>query len=304
MGPRVGTTTQIAGRPNNIVLVREAPVGKQPQRRKGKPDKAGKRPPNKIYDARDGRLIPVILPQSNAYAVKGMNAFDLDTSVNNSLLCITNIGHSGTLCSYVQWAGAPVAPVPVNCATMTTSATAGGCTTMRAMKTTFSLVNTSQYVNRGGRAYVLRCPQKMVLPQATMSALNVAELGALKNVIAGHPNVETVDLANIPKDWSKTCLPRNGGLYEEFERNVGIDTADQFFSHVTIGSGGQTDDLPMDAFWIYIPVTTAGVVNELNVRVWSQWYTRWPADSILGQQMKPVPREGDKSTTTVPNRFG
>jgi hypothetical protein len=203
---------------------------------------------------------------------------------------VTNVGKAASLGFYLRWGGGAVVNRDIlTPQLLSTGGTAGGPTSMRAMKAGASLVCTTPVLSRGGRVYTLNCEQRLLFPAAP-SAFTAANCDTVYNSIIQHPHTHVHDATDFGEPKHLTCVVCDGPAYENFEENDGALAVDDFCAHIAQWGGGSPSDnerRPMSVL-IYafdIPANAQTFTFELTGR----WYTRWPLSTVAGRLMTPIP---------------
>jgi len=276
-----------------------APTGAPPRRKNATaPPPAPKQGPQKqkkqqqqkkdvaTLNAFDPRPIPARLAGGHAFHTHGKVRFPLSTdgTVTRAIFW-TNTGQSGTVALVIN----PVGTVPsigvYTIPTLASSATDGGPTAARALKTTCRITNITQRVNQGGTVFVGELDQRLSLPD-NPSTMTSAQWQAVLEGIMGLSAAKAVDGLEFARSLERSVGIADSADYEGFNNFFGTQSLDNFASHWSVFPGSAHMQRPMTTrFAIFSPTS---VVNSYMVEVKAQFYTRWPTGHLLADHMKPI----------------
>lgn len=230
--------------------------------------------------------MPAPVAEGEAFPVFGMARLDINLS-NRHLLIFSNVGDSAGVGAYINPTAAPYAGGIMNIATMTSSATAGGPTSARAMKFGVSLLNSTPSLSRGGRVYVLNANQRFLLA-ASPSTMTEAQWDAVSDMVKAHPKVQTFSGSDFASEKTFVSFPTNDADYRCYRHWGGTDTASSFLTHLSTYSGASTD-YPRPMSTIFVVIDEPASAQNWSIFCRSAYYSRWPLNSVLGQSNVPVP---------------
>jgi hypothetical protein len=231
-------------------------------------------------------LVPAPVNEGEAFPVFGMARLELNMT-NRHLLIFSNVGSSAGVGAYINPTAAAYAGGVMNIATLTSSATAGGPTSGRAMKLGVTLVNVTPSLTRGGRVYVLNANQRILLG-ASPSTMTEAQWDAVADTVRAHPKVQTFSGSDFSSEKTFVCFPTNDTDYRNYQDWEGTDTASTFLAHLSTFSGASVGD-PRPMSTIFVVIDEPAAPQNWSVYVRAAYYTRWPLNSVLGQHNVPVP---------------
>lgn len=261
--------------------------------RKGKGGQgAGRQNAGNMLSFQSSANVPTIVQTGNAYPIRGVirSGLALLTSPENftrTLICVTNTGISGTAMATLQSDGILVTQTAYTIPLLAAADSAGGPTSGRAMKSGVHIINTSPFLNKGGRVYVLKCTARVRMGQSVVG-LTVANFNTLFNTLVAHP--DTIQAGG--EDFGGKGKMINNHVvdvqkYEDFAEWNGTQTVVDFFAHVAVWPLLVTKDRPMSSIWVLIETPPAAQTYSVDAH--SAFYTRWSVDTVVGQNMVPIP---------------
>jgi hypothetical protein len=239
-----------------------------------------------VFNPLSRSLVPAPVSEGESFPVFGMARLDLNMA-NRHLLIFSNVGDSAGVGAYINPTAAPYAGGVMNIATMTSSATAGGPTSARAMKFGVSLLNVTPSLTRGGRVYVLNANQRFLLG-ASPSTMTEAQWDAVMDMVKAHPKVKSFSGSDFASEKTFVSFPTNDSDYRCYRHWTGTDTASSFLSHLSTYSGAATDN-PRPMSTVFVVLDEPADTQNWSVFCRSAYYSRWPLNSVLGQSNIPVP---------------
>lgn len=240
-----------------------------------------------VYNPLNTSLIRSVMSEGHAFPIWGMTRSDIITNeAGRQMLFVTNTGNSGTIC-YSIYQTTPSA-TRYTIPTLSSSASAGGPTSGRAMKCGITVVNVSKRLNVGGRIYVLNASQRLAFGAAP-SAMTQLQWKAVADAIIAHPHTRSYTGGDFVAPKTFVCHPTNETDYDKYVAWNGTDTLDQYFEHLAVWSGSTTTLRPMSTICIVIEPFPDDSVNDYSFTSRAAFYSRWPLASVPGQAHIPVP---------------
>lgn len=234
--------------------------------------------------------VPTVTHNGTAVPHPDVVRYDVNILPTEKVLAFcTNVGSSGSAMLLLKWDPAS-GIVSVNTVRTPTllqaSGVAGGPTSMRAMKMSLSLTNATQYLNRGGRVYVLNSDQRFAFP-ASVALCNASDWNNIFNAVVEHPNTVPYDGTHFGETGTYTCSVVDGPSYERFEENDGAEAVDAFGAHIASWTGSAHRVRPMSC--IVMAFETPAITQSYTFSAVGKWYTRWPLATVPGRMMTPIP---------------
>lgn len=213
--------------------------------------------------------------------------FTLTAGADRVMVFITNAGRSATSMWYLRWAGGVIINnQTVSPTLLAVSASAGGPTTMRAMKMGATLTNTTPILNRGGRVYTLNSDQRFLLPAAP-TLLTAADCDTIYNSIVQHPNTLVHDGSHFGDTKLLNCTVVDVPAYENFVANPGALDITGFGSGVASWTGFNREARPMSCVAYVFDVPANAQTYSLQAE--GKWYCRFPLNTVAGRVQTPIP---------------
>jgi len=248
-------------------------------------------------------LVPAMVPsltfQGEAFPVGGITRCDLSIQATDRVLIfVTNTGVSGTIMQRLQWnasaggATAIDAKQSYTIPTLALSDTAGGPTSMRAMKCGLTITCRTPLLDRGGLVYVLNTSQRIravALPDAVGATpgLNRGQADGFFNSIVAHPSTKVLDWADFGKPRHLFSHVVDDPRYNDFDENKGTIDNNTFFQHIALGGDSIPLDRPMSTIILAIDLPTKA--QNVNLTAHATFYSRWPLDTVPGQAQTKIP---------------
>jgi len=243
-------------------------------------------------------LIPSLTSAGAAFPYGGMVRVNISLAVGDrAIIAVTNTGTAGTIMARVQLTAAGVfVRDAFTIPTLALGDEAGGPTSGRAMKCGVSVVNTTQFLNRGGRVYHLNADQRVRLAAAP-SAWSVAQFGSAFETLIAHPRTIEGDGAEYGKPREFISHVVDQSRYNDFAEWNGTATLDEFYLHTAVWPASAPSDRPMSTTFLCFdaPATT----NTYTLTARGVFYTRWPLDTVPGQCHQKVPVAEPHAVNTI-----
>jgi len=242
----------------------------------------------RIYDPEVTGIPPTILPSGKAVSVDGLVRLATNPLNNRGAIFVSGVSGTSTVACNVNTSVPAVGVgglVTLDVPTLTSGFGAGGPTSSRCSKISLHTVNTTSKLNLGGRVYIGVFDQRLKFPN-TPSLMTQAEWQTVFDTLIGHPN--TMEITTMHgMGVKKLCHVVDTPDYENYETHVGSINADTFFAHIAnwTGSNELTRGMSTTVFIFDQPPVTQNLLHTVR----AQHLTRWPVDTVLGQQMKMTP---------------
>jgi len=233
-------------------------------------------------------------------------AFNLATVARNpwsqvttewTLWAVTNLGDTNTCALRGAFNGATSTVVSMNTVSSTLASSASGTasapTTGRAMKATVTINNVTAQLSMGGRIFVLNSDQRMALAAAPAS-MTYANWRAVADAIIEHPNTKSFSGADFKHGLSFSSHVVDYQQYLDFNNWRGAVGYEQYLDSTGVWPGSTERAKPMSVVWVVVERPADQQEYEFSFN--GQWYTRWPLNTIPGQQQAHIPTT---SGTTV-----
>lgn len=246
-------------------------------------------------------LVPTAFRTGNAYPIKGVvrNSMALGiTAGEKALIAVTNNGIAGTVMHIVRFNTATVLDRIANTIPLLALADdAGGPTSGRAMKGGVHVTNTTQFLNLGGTVFNLSGSARIRLPAAP-STLTGLQWIDVWSALVGHPDtVRASGEAFHGPGREFICHVVDHKRYEDFEEWKGSQTTDEFWAHIAIWPGLTPNDRPMSTSWVLWDTPPVAQTYALDAH--ADYYTRWSVDTVVGQNMVPIPVAAPKTVNDI-----
>lgn len=239
-----------------------------------------------LYNPFNSRIVPTLQSEGKAFPVEGMAIRGSDVVSDRTLIVVTNTGESGTILGAYKHTGATMSVGVETVPTLADGSNNGGPTSMRAMKCGVQIINRTKLLDQGGKVTVLNASQRLALP-TNPSGLSATQFTELCNDICNHPKAVPYNGQDFAHAKTFVCHPLDTTDYHRYDLSAGTDTADGFAAHWATWSGSTHYSRPMST--ILIVLETIDPANKYDIRAKAAFYTRWPLDTIMGQNMKPIP---------------
>lgn len=170
----------------------------------------------------------------------------------------------------------------------------GGPTASRCTKVGVRITNATPNLTCGGRVYVSNLNQRVKFPgdPATMTGVNWSDMMA---TIRSLPEPMTMpetwkSFSEKRKDKPIYCRVVDEVKYQDYNFHNGpCPDAIDFFDHVGTWTTAVEEPRPMSTVIIsWTAATTAANLQDLTFNVDAQYLTRWPIDSVPGQNARDV----------------
>lgn len=237
-------------------------------------------------------LVPAIEHQGDAFPMFGkvVKAVDI-TTTQRTIVFVTNAGVTGTTLGIVQFlatGGTGVASTfRFTLPLLKLDDTAGGPTSMRAMKCGMTVTNRTQLLNRGAQCYFLNCQQRLRLP-GLPTTMTASDWNTVFDALSTMPGCRDHDLAEYGTPRHYYCNVVDAPAYNRFDENAGEVVFDNFAQHFATWPTSSFHRVRPMSTLIFL-VEPAAVLNSLNIAVDASYYTRWPLDTVPGQAQTEVP---------------
>lgn len=241
-----------------------------------------------LYNPFNPRAVPTLQSEGKAFSMNGMAIRGGDTVSERTLIVVTNTGESGTILGAYKHTGAVMSTGVETIPTLTAGSNAGGPTSMRAMKCGVQIINRTKLLDQGGKVTVLNASQRLSIPAAPAS-LSATDFTELLNNICNHPSAVPFNGQDFSHAKTFVCHPLDSTDYHRYDVSAGADTANGFAAHWATWPGSTHFSRPMST--ILIVFETIEPSNKYDIRAKGWFYTRWPLDTIMGQNMRPVPTQ-------------
>lgn len=237
-------------------------------------------------------LIPTAIRQGDAFPIQGI-VRPASVTINETkrmLFAVSNVGAAGTIMTQVIIDSVTGVTRFSYCPPlMALSDEAGGPTSARTMKAGLHLVNTSPMLNKCGRVYHLNGTARIFLPQVP-NLMSTAQWNTVIDNIIGMPDANPYEgdaFAGEGKHFQ--CNVVDNVDYEDFVPFGGLINLEKWFEHVAVWPGMTPLPRPMSTCWIVIESPPVDFPQSYNATASATWYTRWPLNSVAGQNMRPIP---------------
>jgi hypothetical protein len=279
---------------------------------KGKSRPAGR--PGDVFNPMHPGVVPSLLSDGKSLPVKGLvrNELTLPPIAGGGfplMLICTNNGVSGCTTAEVHIKPTPVISVS-SIKTLDVDASNGGPTTGRAMKVSLGLSNSTQHMIRGGRIYVSNIDQRLSFPVAP-SLMTEAQWLALGVKLSEEPNTIAREGEEFGTNQHYVAHPVNQTSYANFlnwkryaDYNSGVTSAhdpDGWFSHIAVWPAivDTFRERPMSTIVFFFEVPASLQTYTATAR--ATYFTRWPLNTISGQNMKNQPTADSASIVAAQN---
>lgn len=244
-------------------------------------------------------LVPSLAFQGEAFPISGIVRLDLTVpDTDRVLIFVTNTGVSGTIMQRLQWNSSAGGATAIDAKqvytipTLTAGDTAGGPTSMRAMKCGLSVTCRTPMLERGGLVYVLNTSQRLravALPDAdgATPGLNRGQADGFFNGIVAHPHTRALDWSDFGKPRHMYGHVVDDPRYNDFDENKGTITNNNFFQHIALGGNSVPLDRPMST--IIIAIDRPSKQQTALFTAMASFYSRWPLDTVAGQNQRKIP---------------
>lgn len=266
------------------------PMAPKPAKQQPKPKKDSKpaKPKGDVFDAFNPSIPKSLLPVGKGLPVHGIIRNQLNLSVGDrTLYFICNVGGTGTTAFKVSFTAASVlSREAMTIPTLSSSALAGGATSLKALAATIHVVNTTQLYNVSGQLYALEMSQRLNFAAAPLS-MTAANWGSVYDVVVAHPDCRMYSASQAINGLKFSCGVNDNTQFDTFYPNRGPLASDDWFEHVAQWSAADAMPRPMTTY--VIAMSSPAVAQSYTVTAASQVMSRWPVDTITGQLMKDVP---------------
>lgn len=257
-----------------------------------------------VFDPTNTFIPPSLMHISGVYPLNGQVRDEmLQIQQRRYLLAVTAIPGSSTVAMMLRLdlSGTGVASLQTvyTLPTMSALPENGGPTSIRWTKVGVSFENTTPRMYQGGRVYCTHVTQRLKFPAAP-SAMTADQWASVVTTMRGMPDKDTQG-----HGWDEfgSGGPYNRKVkhvkvvdepkYNDFSANAGpLTSIDNFFNNVALWPGSVEDPHPMSIViyhWDTPTFTTTHVGQDITCHVHAQALTRWPIDTVPGQNQIDVP---------------
>lgn len=269
--------------------------------------KSAAKPRARIVDAFDPTTTvvpPSLMHISGVYPLNG-HVRDEMTQIQQRryFLAVTAIPGSSTVAMLlrIDLAGAAVASLQTIYTLPTISALPenGGPTSLRWTKVGISFENATPRMYQGGRVYCTHVTQRLRFPAAP-SAMTADQWNSVVVSMRTMPDHSTQGhgwdeygsggpMSRRVRHVKVVDEPK----YNDFSANTGpLSSIDTFFNNIALWPSSAEDPHPMSIVvyhWDTPTFTTTHVAQDLTCHVHAQALTRWPIDTVPGQNQVDIP---------------
>jgi hypothetical protein len=244
-----------------------------------------------VFDPEHRGVPGSLLPIGQALVVNGLIRSDADISVNNAgMFLVSMVGGMPTVGAHITWnatseaTGTTLMTLP----TIADTAAAGGPSSTKASKIGMVIKNATKVLDVGGRVYSLVLDQRIQLPAAP-STMVATQWQAVFNKLTAHPACRSYAATTAVKGIKMSAHVVDNARYDSFEANIGeapdIDFFLEHFAQWTTSDFEKTRSMSTLLFMYARPTAT----QNYTISVRGQMLTRWPVETVLGQQQTDVP---------------
>jgi len=202
---------------------------------------------------------------------------------------ITNCGTTSTVAAVMTWQSTdtttPVGTAVLNVPLIGAADDAGGPTSGRAQKCTWSIHVTTPMLSRGSAYYVANIDTRMLLAKAP-STYTANDANSLFTTLIGFPTTKAHDTAkdSYVRGSAHVTDFNDYNNFAEWDGNV---TADSFMLHTSIWPTAVPNVRPMSTTVLIfdVPANPQSVIITVGAR----FYNRFPTDTIPGRMMVDLP---------------
>lgn len=274
---------------------------------------------------------PSLTPLRQVFPVSSSARLELDTLVGlRTVVFVSAWGGQVNPCMIVTFNTTAVNSIQtVNFPVLSSRAGLGGASSSKICKVGFRLTNTSSTMYRGGRFFLARLDQRIRLP-AGAGAMSGAQWDSVVDTLKALPDrmLTPFDAASFASgghmcNASMYCGVDDEVDYALFENHEGAylnvngnparttiatDVNDRllaasvtdWFEHVSIGGTGTPVEKtrPMSTLVLIMePPPDTNFKQNLNFEFAGQYLTRWPIDTIPGQQSRTLSASSHEEVT-------
>jgi len=167
------------------------------------------------------------------------------------------------------------------------SGTAGGPTSVKSSKASVEIENTSALLSVQGRVYVCNLQQRLNFGAAP-STLTAIQWAGVATTIKSFPDTQVYSASHFLERKKFMCSVVDEPDYTNFDAQRGAITVDEWFSHTAVWTGSTERTRPMSTICLVFDTVGSSVTagNDYNITCRSQHLTRWPLDTVPGQNMR------------------
>lgn len=272
--------------------------------------------PGDIFNPMHPGVVPSLLSDGKSLPVRGLvrNELSLNpllTGGHPVIIFCTNNGVSGCTTCEVHVETTPHITLS-SIKTLDVDAISGGPTTGRAMKVSLGLSNSTQHMVRGGRIYVANLDQRMSFPCAP-SLMTTTQWTDFGTKLSEEPNTIAREGEEFGTNQHYVGHPVNQTAYTDYlnwkRYSTGetppapavLHDADAWFSHVGVWPTIVDTFLsrPMSTIVFYFEAPPS--LQTYTVTARATYFTRWPLNTISGQNMKNQPTTDSASIVAARN---
>jgi len=248
--------------------------------------------PQMVFDASNMSVPPVLVPFGKYYPLTGLSRVDITpTGIASYLMFLSCIPGTGTIGFNIVYQGLVVpAVVPVsggiNLPLLSLNASSGGPTSVKASKVSVEIENTTALLNVQGRVYVCNLHQRLNLGAAP-STLTAVQWAGVADTIKSFPDTQVYTASHFLERKKFMCSVVDDPDYNNFDAHRGNIVLDEWFSHTAVWTGSTERTRPMSTICLVFDTVGASVTagNDYNVTCRAQHLTRWPLNTVPGQNM-------------------
>lgn len=261
---------------------------------------------NDAFDPTNSIVPPSLMHTSGVFPIQGhMRDELLQIAQRRYILVVTAIPGSPTAGILLRAdlagssAGGAVYQTIYNVPTMNALPDAGGPTAIRWTKVGFSFENATPRMYQGGRVYITHLTQRLNLP-ALPSTMSADQWSSVITTLRNMPETSTEGhgwdefgssgpMHRRPRYVKVVDEPK----YNDFSANTGaIAGIDTFFNNIALWPSSAEDPHPMSILivsWDTPTTSTTHVLQDLTLHVHAQALTRWPINTVPGQNQIDIP---------------
>lgn len=278
------------------------PAGKQA---KGRGTTGALSAMNPVSRAVPPHLVPMlgVFPMNSTLRLEPITA-----AAKNYFVIATAIPGCGTVGVMAQYDPPPATTTLANIQFFTMPllvkpATDGGATASRVTKVGIRVINATAPLYASGRVYVSNLAQRLTLPAAP-SAMNSTQWDTTFQAIRGLPAAQTLSTSwsdFMPggrlREKSFFAQVVDDPKYNDFSVHTGpITGIDAFFEHIARWGTSELDPRPMSTIiFSWTTPATGTFVQDLTFHFDAQHITRWPIDTVPGQNAKDIKASDPKA---------
>lgn len=254
---------------------------------------------------------PHLVPMLGVFPMNGTLRLEPTTAAaKNYFVIATAIPGSGTVGMMAEYNPPPSVSTLANIQfftlpLLTKAATDGGPTASRVTKVGIRVINATAPLYAGGRVYVSNLAQRLTLPAAP-SVMTSVQWDTTFQAIRGLPAAQTLSTSwsdFMPggrlREKSFFAQVVDDPKYNDFNVHAApLTGVDAFFEHIARWGTSEMDPRPMSTVvFSWTTPATGTFVQDLTFHLDAQHITRWPIDTVPGQNSVDVKASDPKAVS-------